>query len=370
MRTALLFAALVACSKDTPKDGDTTPPSEWDADDHWLCKPGMDYDYCLDEDLDGVEAHADGTYSEVTWEPATETDFDCFYVHPTVFIDGTGQATDDDIADTEKILDPLLGQGARFNQLCTVWAPRYHQVYLNTIFAGEADPYFEKAYEEIDAAFAYFLEHTDRDFVLIGHSQGTAMLTMLVQREIDGVPELQDRMISGLLLGAHIMVPNGQTVGGTFTDVPICTSADETGCIVAFRTFEEDRPPSDLGEPGPEEVACVDPAALLGRDKLAGAWLATVAHQDFFDMKMTLPAEIDKDWALYRDFYTSECIQEEGETWLSIGTADDPADQRTDIVDYDIVLLSPMILGTHVFDYHFPMQELLDLVERQAQAMD
>jgi pimeloyl-ACP methyl ester carboxylesterase len=82
----------------------------------------------------------------------------------------------------------------------------------------------------------YYLENDNagRGFVLIGHSQGSYVLTALIAQEIDGQP-VQDRLVSALLLGAAPTVARGQDVGGSFRSIPLCRSAGQTGCP-AFRS--------------------------------------------------------------------------------------------------------------------------------------
>ena len=38
-------------------------------------------------------------------------------------------------------------------------------------------------------------------------------------------------------------MPEGKDVGGTFKSMPVCRSAIQTGCVVAFATFRANAPP-------------------------------------------------------------------------------------------------------------------------------
>ena len=95
-------------------------------------------------------------------------------------------------------------------------------------------------YEDVRAAWRYYLAHDNgnRGIVLIGHSQGTSILTELIRREIEGTP-VQSRIVSALLIGGPdgILVPRGQDVGGTFPHLPVCRAATQTGCVVAYSSF-------------------------------------------------------------------------------------------------------------------------------------
>ena len=118
-------------------------------------------------------------------------------------------------------------------------------------------PILGLAYGDVVAAWRDYLQHRNngRPFVLIGHSQGTIHLTQLLAREIEGRPEAA-RMISALLLGFNVEVPQGRDVGGSFQRTPLCTRAGQTGCVVTYVSFRD-------GSPPPE-------GALFGRAARAG----------------------------------------------------------------------------------------------------
>ena len=62
-----------------------------------------------------------------------------------------------------------------------------------------------------------------RPFVLIGHSQGSLMLQMLIAREIESNPAVAARMKLAIMPGFNVLVPQGKLVGGTFKKTPLCS---------------------------------------------------------------------------------------------------------------------------------------------------
>ena len=50
-------------------------------------------------------------------------------------------------------------------------------------------------------------------------------------------------MLSALLIGFNVEVPEGQVVGGTFRTTPLCTRAGQTGCVITYVSFRADAPP-------------------------------------------------------------------------------------------------------------------------------
>ncbi len=94
------------------------------------------------------------------------------------------------------------------------------------------------------------------------------MLLQLIRNEIDGKP-IQSRLVSALMLGANLAVPRGKDVGGAFKQIPLCRSAQQTGCVITYVTFRSTIPPpasSRFGRVQEDgmEAACTNPASLTG----------------------------------------------------------------------------------------------------------
>jgi hypothetical protein len=120
--------------------------------------------------------------------------------------------------------------------------------------------------------------------VLVGHSQGANHLIRLIAEEIDGKPT-QAFLVSAILLGGNVEVASGTLVGGSFHNIPLCRTADQAGCVIAYSSFLADHPPGPDAWFGRAEhpgmgVACVNPAALLGRQTLDSELLTTPAVRD------------------------------------------------------------------------------------------
>ena len=101
-------------------------------------------------------------------------------------------------------------------------------------------------YNDVVDAWNYYLQHDNngRGVVLVGHSQGSGVLTQLIRNEIDGKP-VQSRLVSAMLLGTSLPVPRGKDVGGAFKYIPLCRSASQTGCVIAYASFRSTIPPPD-----------------------------------------------------------------------------------------------------------------------------
>jgi hypothetical protein len=203
------------------------------------------------------------------------------------------------------------------------------------------------------------------------------MLTRLIEEEIDGEPLLRDRLVSAYLLGTTLQVPEGEVVGGTFAEVPLCEEAGQTGCVVTYSSYRDTSPPvagsffgrSDEGD----RAACVNPADLAGGPAAVQPYFlvtqpegtllgGTSGAQPFADPERT--AEITTPWVTYPDFVEAECVSEGEFTYLSLAVAGDPDDPRTDDIGGDL----NEQWGMHLVDANVAMGDIEDLVATQAGA--
>jgi hypothetical protein len=204
----------------------------------------------------------------------------------------------------------------------------YRQVTASALFTGGLAA-INTAYGSLSSDWQYYLQHVneERPFILIGHSQGAAMLIRLIADQIDPDPSVRQRMVAAILAGGNLQVLTGKTVGATFKHVPLCTSTSVTGCAIAYSTFGS-QPPADslFGRPGTgvslmslqvtttgQQVACVNPATIGG---------ATADLSPYFPQSGSVP------WVTYPQLYTASCEDANGATWLQVNTIKSPGDTR------------------------------------------
>jgi hypothetical protein len=354
----------------------------------WLCRPGRN-DACR-VDLTTTIVAANGALTREAWTAKPDAPIDCFYVYPTVSTDPTDNS--DMNADPAE-LNVVRTQFARFESACRLYAPLYRQVTLAGLQKSMAPAGAAAtdratasmtaglAYDDVADAWKYYLEHDNqgRGVVLIGHSQGSFVLTELIRREIDGKP-IQSRLVSALLLGATIGVPKDKDVGGTFQHVPLCHAATQTRCVITYASFRSTAPPPPntlfgrVNEPG-QVAACTNPAALGGGSGELHAYLsatgATVVGRSPLKPWVTPEKPIDTPWVAVPGLLTAQCrANDNASAYLEITVHGDPADPRVDDIAGDISAGSLVLAnwGLHLIDVDLAMGNLVEIVNQQTKA--
>lgn len=343
----------------------------------WLCKPGQEPNPCY-QSLQTTVISSEGAAQVVDTRISGSPKVDCFYVYPTVSDQPTTNATLE--------IDPQQTaiarfQASRFSQRCRVFAPMYRQLTL----AGIDEPSLprsalELAYGDVAAAWReYMREHNrGRGVVLIGHSQGTGMLTQLIREKIDRFPAARRRLVSALLVGGNVTVKQGSDRGGVFKNVPACRSKKQRHCVVAYSAYNQ-APPDDtafgktsgvlvdaFGGFGRTdlEVLCTNPAAL------GGGWapLQTLAPTSEFPGSIGLgvaitfngaPPTAPTPWVQPQDHYTAVCAESNGANVLMVAPVGS-ARTLTPVPDPS--------WGLHLADVNLALGNLVGLVRSQTRA--
>ena len=280
MRHLVLLPAALMVATPLPARSNASAAPDYSKDASWLCLPGRS-DTCSTPlpttDL-GPQGYAGADPDPVAKDPP----LDCFYVYPTVSTE-PGLNSDLVAGREEKLATET--QFARFASVCRPFAPLYRQMTLGAVAAYAAGADISDAaalaYRDVAAAWHDYLRTRNggRPFVLIGHSQGSAMLEQLIAKEIETDPAVAGRMKLAILPGFNVLVPQGKLVGGTFKRTPLCSRPAETGCIVSWTSFREKNVPPDgaifgVAERPAMTVGCVNPALPGSRDwvKLDSYW--------------------------------------------------------------------------------------------------
>ncbi len=350
-------------------------PGSAEAKTRWLCKPGTKPNPCKGS-LETTKYAVNGSTTVEQPANARRPKYDCFYVYPTV--------SEQETVNADKSVDPQQTaiaeyQAARFSQTCRVYAPVYRQLTLKAIGGAGIDPAAaEIAYGDVLEAWRTYLRKYNhgRGVVIVGHSQGTGMLSTLLRREIERKRAQDRKLISAILLGGNVVVPKGERAGGTFRHTPLCRTPKQTGCVIAFSTFNE-TPPADSvfgrttgalvslpkgADPADYRVACVNPAAIGSGGP---ARLQTIARSEPFPGTLGVGIGLmygfdvptaDTPWLVPQDHYWGDCVRENGADVLKI----------TPVAGARVLTPSPTAAwGLHLLDGNVALGDLVGVVHRQ-----
>jgi hypothetical protein len=166
---------------------------------------------------------------------------DVFFIYPTSYGDSTfpfGYNAPVDNAGINAKTDygSILYQASVFNSAGRVFSPRYRQANYWCYFPKDtalAKAAFDLAYEDVKAAFQYYLDHYNngRPIIIASHSQGTTHALTLIKEFFDNKP-LQKQLVVAYLVGMPVRP-------GYFQSIKACNNPEQTGCVCSWRTMKE-----------------------------------------------------------------------------------------------------------------------------------
>ena len=374
----LLSALLLAAGAAAPAQSPASAVPDYSQEANWLCMPGRK-DAC-GQPLPTTALNANGYGSVGQSVPAENPPVDCFYVYPTVSRDSGANS---DLSAGPEENWTAGAQFARFGSVCRTYAPIYRQATLAALLGamaggGGAERAMALAYQDVRSAWRHYLERHNqgRPFVLIGHSQGTIHLIRLLASEVEDSPEAS-RMLSALLIGFNVEVPEGKLVGGSFKRTPLCTRHGETGCVVTYVSFRATNPPPPgapfgrASTPG-MTVGCTNPARLrLETTPLDSYWATGISLTGGRDeIQWSSGGPPPTTFLRTEGLVSAACVNRGNAGYLSVVVNAEPADARTDRIPGDVVRGGNVMAGwgLHPADMSLALGDLIALVEAQAEA--
>jgi hypothetical protein len=166
---------------------------------------------------------------------------DVFFLHPTTFTKFTGNQPfnaplDDTALNNSTDKRSILFQSSIFNNCCRIFAPRYRQAHIKAYLMPKSDPSvaaFDLAYNDLKAAFQYYLDHDNhgRPIIIASHSQGAMHAIRLLKEFFDDKP-LQKQLVCAYIVGWQIKPDE-------FKNIPVGETPTATGCYVGWRSFKK-----------------------------------------------------------------------------------------------------------------------------------
>jgi hypothetical protein len=354
MRYSMLLAAALAAA--TPLQAQPAAPTaapDYSQDSVWLCLPGR-ADVCSTP-LPTTALNPNGYGSVGRSSVAKDPPLDCFYVYPTVSRD-QGMNSDLNVSEEKAAAEV---QFARFASVCRPFAPIYRQMTIGAVAAysagGDISAAAALAYTDVLHAWRNYIatRNDGRPFVLIGHSQGSALLQQLIAREIESNPAVAARMKLAILPGFNVLVPQGKLVGGTFKNIPLCSREEQTGCIITWTSYREKNvPPAGAlfgiaDQPG-MTVGCVNPArpGAAGWVPLDSYWY-TRSSQPVPGGPISWSTEGEPPTPFVRTeaLVSAQCINEGQRGYLWIRTNHKPGEKWTDHIGGEVGIMNMFLPG-------------------------
>jgi len=111
----------------------------------------------------------------------------------------------------------------------------------------------EIAYKDVEQAFDYYLanfnkdsNHNPRPFILAGHSQGSNLLLMLLERKFSDAA-LRKQLVAAYVIGWSVTADDMSNYPA-LSQIGICGGKAQTGCIITYNTQQN---PGDFSQTSP-----------------------------------------------------------------------------------------------------------------------
>jgi hypothetical protein len=332
----------------------------------WLCRPGQAPDPCT-ASLKTTVITGDGKRHIITYKPAANPPVDCFYLYPNVSAQHTADANLD-INPQETAIAEL--EASPFSQDCRVYAPMYRE---DTGLDPTSHPAQEVAEHSVMSAWNDYLAHYNdgRGIVLIGHSEGSGEITLLIDR-IDQIPAVRTLLVSAIITGLDLPVSKAGL--GPFATIGPCESETQTGCVIDFNAFSEPPPSNTMfGKVEPmvvidgqeAESLCTNPSNLGGGSGTLISMYRTqlptqeVPGSSTEGVLMRHPPVVSTPWVEFDGQYTGACVTSNGAHVLMVkGETGAPA----------LTAFPNARWGLHVDDPNVAMGNLVSLVNSEIES--
>jgi len=175
-------------------------------------------------------------YAEGENKPA-----DVFLICPTVDMgeDGEYNMSMDDENTKANFLGALNMERGIYENSATLYAPYYRQMTFPVYSMTEEQmkPYLDIAYQDVSAAFEYYINNinNDRPLILAGFSQGSQLVLKLMEEYFDE-PEYSDNLIAAYCIGWRIT----ENDISKYPHLKMAQGEKDTGVIVSFNSEAEE----------------------------------------------------------------------------------------------------------------------------------
>ena len=227
--------------------------------------------YLFAEDKNQPLNFAEGT-NWIKQDTSRVKDFDVIFIHPTTYLDLNNPDNDslNDDAINQQNQTTILRQAMVFSESCNILAPYYRQMSMACLNlpADSQNIYFQKAYQDVEAAINYYLNHlnNNRPFFIAGHSQGSSMIKEYLYQKHDSIAKTN--LVAVYAIGYTFTADTIDQIG-----IALSESASQIPALITWNTIMKggDSPVINSG------ATCVNPLTWttttdsIGASENAGA---------------------------------------------------------------------------------------------------
>ena len=167
-----------------------------------------------------------------------DKDADVFLICPTVDMKDEWNMSLDDAETKASFLGALNMERGIYENSARLYAPYYRQIAMKAydLDAGAREEYLAIAYEDVSAAFGYYLDNCNdgRAIILAGFSQGADMCYRLME-EYFGDETLYDRLVAVYAIGWPLTVEMTEQ----YPQLRAATGETDVGVVVSFECEDE-----------------------------------------------------------------------------------------------------------------------------------
>ncbi len=164
---------------------------------------------------------------------------DLFFIGPTVDTGEAGNMSMENQKRRDAFVSSLNMERGLYEEVTRMYAPFYRQATIGvySLSAEDREPYLQKAYGDVSAAFAWYLEHENdgRPIILAGFSQGADFCYRLLE-EYFYDPKLQSQLVAVYAIGW----PCTEEMVESYPQIKPASGATDTGVVVFFECEAED----------------------------------------------------------------------------------------------------------------------------------
>ena len=276
-----------------------------------------------------------------------DKDADLFLICPTVDVNDEFNMSLKDEETKESFVGALNMERGIYEESARMYAPYYRQAAMKVYALEEAErePYLSLAYEDVSAAFSWYLENENqgRPIILAGFSQGADMCYRLLE-EYFGDVGLQDQLVAVYAIGW----PCTEEMAQAYPQIRPAAAADDVGVVVSF----------DCEAPELDETF-INPAGQRAYAINPLNWKTDAT-----------PAEKTENLGACFTRYSGEIKREEPQL---CGCYVDEARGVVKVTDIDPADYPPVVPGLpegayHIYDYQFFYRNLQENVRTRVEA--